>query len=62
MSKRTIPKYSHHKATGQARVRIDGKEHWLGKHGSPESFQRLTIHMFHNLLMTNRLIAIICER
>lgn len=31
------PKYSHHKASGQARVRIDGIDHYLGPHGSPES-------------------------
>jgi integrase len=31
------PSYCHHKATGQAVVRIDGKDHYLGKVGSPES-------------------------
>jgi integrase len=29
-----IPKYSPHKATGQARVRIDGKPYYLGEYGS----------------------------
>jgi hypothetical protein len=31
------PAYCLHKATGQAVVRIDGKDYYLGKHGSPES-------------------------
>ncbi|MCA8999156.1 MAG: site-specific integrase [Planctomycetaceae bacterium] len=31
------PKYSHHKATGQAFVRINGSFIYLGKYGSPES-------------------------
>jgi integrase len=31
------PAYLLHKATGQARVRIDGKDHYLGEYGSPES-------------------------
>ncbi len=37
MSKRAVPKYGHHKPTGQARVRINGKDCWLGKYGSPQS-------------------------
>ena len=36
LSKR-IPGYLRHKATGQARVRIDGTDHYLGKFGSEES-------------------------
>jgi integrase len=36
VSKRT-PSYCHHKATGQAVVRIDGKDHYLGKFGTHES-------------------------
>ena len=31
------PSYLLHKTTGQARVRIDGKDHYLGAYGSPES-------------------------
>ncbi|WP_437231054.1 tyrosine-type recombinase/integrase [Planctomicrobium sp. SH661] len=31
------PKYSFHKATGQARVYIDGQDHYLGPYDSPES-------------------------
>jgi integrase len=39
MSKRTLraPSYCLHKASGQAVVRIDGVDHYLGKHGTPES-------------------------
>lgn len=36
MSKR-VPKYRHHKATGQAVVTLGGRDHYLGKHGTPES-------------------------
>lgn len=39
MAKRT-PKYSLHKPTGQAYVRINGKFHYLGEHKSPESQER----------------------
>jgi integrase len=31
------PSYCLHKASGQAVVRIDGVDHYLGKHGTPES-------------------------
>ena len=34
---KNVPKYSLHKPSGQARVIIDGKHHYLGKFGSPES-------------------------
>jgi hypothetical protein len=39
MSKRPqrTPSYCLHKASGQAVVRIDGVDHYLGKYGSPES-------------------------
>ena len=37
---RRIPAYVNHKPTGQARVRIDGKDHYLGKYGSPESHEK----------------------
>lgn len=40
MPKRRVPKYSLHKATGQARVWIDGQDHYLGPYDSPESKQR----------------------
>ncbi len=32
-----IPAYSFHKPSGQARVRIDGRDHYLGSYDSPES-------------------------
>lgn len=34
------PSYLRHKPTGQARVRINGKDHYLGEYGSPESRER----------------------
>ncbi|MCA8942520.1 MAG: tyrosine-type recombinase/integrase [Planctomycetes bacterium] len=38
--KSLTPKYRLHKPTGQAVVRIDGHDHYLGKHGSGESKER----------------------
>jgi integrase len=38
--KKTQPSYLEHKPSGQARVRIDGRDHYLGEFGSPESWQR----------------------
>lgn len=32
-----IPSYTHHKGTGQARVRVDGRDYYLGPYGSAES-------------------------
>lgn len=40
MPKKRKPSCLHHKATGQARVRIDGKDIYLGPYGSPESRER----------------------
>lgn len=40
MSKQTKPSYLHHKATGQARCRINGRDHYLGPYGSPESREK----------------------
>ena len=40
MKKRKLPKYSHHKATGQAYVRLNGRVQYLGLHNSPESHER----------------------
>lgn len=37
------PPYCHHKSSGQAYVNLDGKEHYLGKHGTPESLQRYSV-------------------
>lgn len=35
--KHRVPKYALHKTTGQARVRLGGKDHYLGSYGSAES-------------------------
>lgn len=37
---RRKPAYTHHKSTNQARVRINGHDHYLGEYGSPESRER----------------------
>src|SRR5437588_243884 len=40
---RKIPSYRLHKPTGQAVVRLDGRDHYLGKHGteaSQEAYRR----------------------
>ncbi len=40
LSKSTkLPKYALHKASGQARVTLGDRDHYLGKHGSPESLE-----------------------
>ena len=35
--KNSVPTYSHHKPSGQARVRMDGRDVYLGRYGSEES-------------------------
>ncbi|HMN95966.1 MAG TPA: site-specific integrase [Phycisphaerales bacterium] len=40
MPRRDVPSYRLHKPTGQAVVTIDGRDRYLGAHGSPESHQR----------------------
>jgi integrase len=40
MSSKRKPSYLLHRATGQARVRIKGKDHYLGAYGSTESRER----------------------
>jgi integrase len=47
MPRRTapLPKYRHYKPKNLAVVRIDGHDHYLGKHGSPASWER-----YHRLL------------
>ncbi len=42
MAKRP-PKYALHEPTGQARVRINGKSHYLGKYDSAESHERYNV-------------------
>jgi hypothetical protein len=36
----TVPAYQLHRGSGQAKVRIDGEDIYLGPHGSPESRER----------------------
>jgi Site-specific recombinase XerD len=43
--KKDQPSYLLHKPSGQARVRINGKDHYLGDYGSKESWQ-----LYHQLL------------
>ena len=35
-----VPSYCLHKASGRAVVRLNGKDHYLGKYGSKESYQQ----------------------
>jgi hypothetical protein len=35
--KGSVPSLQHHKSSGRARVTINGRDHWLGKWGSPEA-------------------------
>lgn len=35
--KGSLPSLQHHKPTGRARVTVNGRDHWLGKWGSPEA-------------------------
>ena len=39
---RRIPSYRLHKPTGLAVVRLNGKDFYLGKHGTPESQEEYT--------------------
>ena len=42
---RKIPSYCRHKASGQAVVRIDGNDEYLGTYGTPESYEK-----YHRLI------------
>lgn len=47
----TVPSYREHKASGQSVVTLDGRDHYLGTHGSPESrskYQRLIREYVNN--------------
>ena len=39
MTAKKKPAYLHHKPSGQTRVRIDGKDHYLGEYGTAESYE-----------------------
>ena len=39
MSSKRVPTYRHHKPSGQAVVTLDGRDHYLGKHGTEASKQ-----------------------
>lgn len=39
MKSKKVPSYSLHKASGKAVVRLSGRDHYLGLHGSPESHE-----------------------
>jgi hypothetical protein len=41
----TVPSLQHHRATGQARVTIAGRDHYCGRWGSKESIAK-----YHRLL------------
>src|ERR671929_213785 len=46
-----IPSYRLHKPSGQAVVTLSGKDHYLGRHGSPESrvaYERLLAEWLAN--------------
>ena len=36
----SVPKYRHHKGSGQAFVQVKGRRHYLGKWDSPQSKER----------------------
>ena len=40
-----VPKYRHYKPKNLGVVRIDGRDHYLGKFGTPESYEK-----YHRLL------------
>src|SRR5262245_41766442 len=44
-SRSRVPHYGLHRPTGQARVIIAGRQHYLGKYGSPESWEK-----YHRLI------------
>ncbi len=35
-----VPKYRHHKGSGQPFVQVKGRRHYLSKHGSDENWER----------------------
>ena len=41
-----LPKYRHYKPKDLAVVRIDGRDHYLGRFGSEESKEKVAVHGF----------------
>jgi integrase len=48
-----LPEIRHHISSGRARIRLNGKTHWLGQYGSPESIQRY--HQLVAVYLENKL-------
>ena len=55
-----IPSYAHHRPSGQARVRIDGRDHYLGPYGSEES--KAEYEKIVRKLLTDRTAAELAAR
>ena len=49
--RRRVPAYREHKPSGQARVIIDGKQIYLGRFGTPESWEK------YNVLVSERMAS-----
>ncbi|HEX5102632.1 MAG TPA: site-specific integrase [Pirellulaceae bacterium] len=63
--KTAVPSYCRHKASGQAVVRLDGVDRYLGPYGSPESYERYEraiaewrVHHAEKQTATERLSAV----
>ncbi|KKL12132.1 hypothetical protein LCGC14_2538830 [marine sediment metagenome] len=52
-----VPKYRHHKGSGQAFVQLRGERHYLGKYGTEESQQRYRRFLAENV--TSRRVSVI---
>jgi len=40
LRQKKVPSYGLHKPSGQARIVVEGRTIYLGKHGSPESYEQ----------------------
>ena len=59
MSRRTVgsvPSFVHHTTSNRARVRINGRDYWLGKWGSPEA-QLAYDRLITEFLATRRVVS-----